>query len=353
MPPPLQGGRVLDYATSVADGSASAPSSSIPVGGNNGVVQNNVFGKPTAFERAGAGGMDMPAAKPVSVAGPRNTYSGPADMAPAAALNQTIGQQSPYTPQPATWDRQPGQPSLYDKAQADKIRAAQPPVQAVGGVAGGFTPPGASAPAYMNQPQAPAAPVSAPGVMPQGAVEQPRPWWMNYGLEELAALPPEFAAQLPPEVLAAFSNETYVQNPHLMSRLSPEQVMGRGFDPAFLQTMQGSAPGQSMTPGSWLPNVTDIQNAGLMPPRVGEALGMNGPRWNGQGISPYYIPPINGMRPISGQTMAAMNPTDIMALEGTANMTGNWWEDYQAAIQRRSAPSGGAPGRVNQPVARY
>jgi hypothetical protein len=54
-------------------------------GSPGGAIQNNVFGAPSAFERAGAGGLAMPAPKPITVAGPRDTYSGPAAMAPGAA----------------------------------------------------------------------------------------------------------------------------------------------------------------------------------------------------------------------------------------------------------------------------
>jgi hypothetical protein len=61
-----------------------APPLAAALAGNGGAVQNNVFGKPTAFERTGAGGLAMPTQRPITVAGPRDTYSGPAAMAPGA-----------------------------------------------------------------------------------------------------------------------------------------------------------------------------------------------------------------------------------------------------------------------------
>jgi hypothetical protein len=64
------------HAPALADALAGSP---------GGAIQNNVFGAPTAFERTGAGSLAMPAPKPITVAGPRDTYSGPAAMAPGAA----------------------------------------------------------------------------------------------------------------------------------------------------------------------------------------------------------------------------------------------------------------------------
>lgn len=100
-----------------------APPLAAALAGNNGAVQNNVFGAPSAFERAGAGSLAMPAPKPITVAGPRDTYSGPAALAPGA---QPLGAPKPVRTVAGPRDTYSGPAALHPSNAGQLLPGAAP-----------------------------------------------------------------------------------------------------------------------------------------------------------------------------------------------------------------------------------
>jgi hypothetical protein len=312
-----QGGTPYNEAPGTPGSDLSYPALNGGAVNRPGIVQNNVYGRPTGGEQAawfGGGG-----------AGP----------AWGSSVNDRIGRGGQQTQDPGLV-RQPWRPATWqDSGMEGTLYAGGAP----GGAAAERNGFGTNAPdtigqaihQYSSSPggvpsqPAPGGPPLAPAVGAGGG----RPWWMNYGLQELAALPPEMVAQLPDEVLNAFGNEVYTQNPALLNRLSPEAIQGRGFAPEFLQGLQGGAPG-TYAQGHYLPTLDDMRNAGLLPGPLGAATTPIGPGGYQPGLSASRPRFQGGVRPPSAWQLQGLSGTDLQALTGSMGLMGNQyaWQDY-------------------------
>ena len=364
MPPPLAGRTIRaigDYENDYQDemyrrpggqNQGGTPYQTVPATPRPGVVQNNVYGRPTVGEQRTWFGGGSP--------GPDwgNTVNDRIPRDPAGGLQRDQGMAgNPWGMTGAPWSdptweggykKQPmrlgyGGPDgqlIQNVNRFGMTPGMSPAVMITGNGGAGQWSPYASAQqgVPMLAAQSPQAtgggpPLAAPGAAPAPGGE--RPWWMNYDLGELGALPPQMLAQLPPEVLSAFSNEVYTNNPSLLERLSPADIQARGFAPGFLQGLQGGAPG-TYAPGNFIPTLEQAGNAGLVVGPNAAATAQYGPGGWQPGLSPYRNRFMGGVHPPSQWTLNGMTGTDREALGGLMGLTGNEfaWQDYLGRMQR-------------------